>query len=329
MNSVLTNIQHTGNGRKVLVRVRPRGFCAGVVRAVDIVELALEAYGAPVYVHHEIVHNRYVVEQLRQRGAIFVESIGEVPIGAVLVFSAHGVPPRVREEATERELRVIDATCPLVTKVHLEARKFAREGRTLILIGHRDHQEIVGTSGEAPQQTVVVGSVEEADQLQVDDPERLAYLTQTTLSLYDTQEIVARLRQRFPKIAGPASDDICYATQNRQEAVEALTHEVEMILVVGSANSSNSNRLVEVAQRAGVAARLIEDANDVQDTWLEGVSRLGLTAGASAPEILVEQVSQRLANFGFTDQRDLDLIREDVRFTLPPELAVRRKSGAN
>lgn len=328
MTKDLTQIQGNGNGRKVLVRVRPRGFCAGVVRAVDIVELALEAYGAPVYVHHEIVHNRYVVEQLRQRGAIFVESIGEVPRGAVLVFSAHGVPPRVREEATERELRVIDATCPLVTKVHLEARKFAREGRTLILIGHRDHQEIVGTSGEAPLQTVVVGSIEEVDQLHVDNPERLAYLTQTTLSLYDTQEIVTRLRQRFPMIAGPASDDICYATQNRQEAVEALTREVELILVVGSANSSNSNRLVEVSQRSGVAARLIEDANDIQPAWLEGVSRLGLTAGASAPEILVEQVSQRLANFGFTDQRDLDLIREDVRFTLPPELAAQRKPVA-
>lgn len=334
MHGSLTHIQGTGNGgtangRKVLVRVRPRGFCAGVVRAVDIVELALEAYGAPVYVHHEIVHNRYVVEQLRQRGAIFVETIGEVPKEAVLVFSAHGVPPRVREEATERSLRVIDATCPLVTKVHLEARKFAREERTLILIGHRDHQEIVGTSGEAPQQTVVVGSVEEVDELQVDDPERLAYLTQTTLSLYDTQEIVARLRQRFPKIVGPASDDICYATQNRQEAVESLTREVDMILVVGSANSSNSNRLVEVAQRAGVAARLIEDGNDLQASWFEGVARLGLTAGASAPEILVEQVSQRLANFGFTDQRDLDLIREDVRFTLPPELAARRKPVAS
>ena len=329
MPSDMTNIQGTRNGRKVLVRVRPRGFCAGVVRAVDIVELALEAYGAPVYVHHEIVHNRYVVDQLRQRGAIFVETIGEVPIGAVLVFSAHGVPPRVREEAKERELRVIDATCPLVTKVHLEARKFAREGRTLILIGHRDHQEIVGTSGEAPLQTVVVGSVDEADELNVADPEKLAFLTQTTLSLYDTQEIVARLRQRFPKIVGPASDDICYATQNRQEAVEALTREVDMILVVGSANSSNSNRLVEVAKRAGVAARLIEDGNDLKQEWFEGVARLGLTAGASAPEILVEQVSQRLANFGFTDQRDLDLIREDVRFTLPPELSAARKQVAS
>ena len=317
----------TAKGTKTLVRVRPRGFCAGVVRAVDIVELALEAYGAPVYVHHEIVHNRYVVDQLRRRGAIFVESIAEVPEGAVLVFSAHGVPPRVRQEADERSLRVIDATCPLVTKVHLEALKFAREGRTLILIGHKDHQEIVGTSGEAPDRTVVVGTVDEVDQLEVPDAEHLAYLTQTTLSLYDTQEIVARLRERFPSIAGPASDDICYATQNRQEAVEALTRDVELIFVVGSANSSNSNRLVEVAQRAGVAARLIEDANDISPEWLEGVTRLGLTAGASAPEILVEQVSQRVSNLGFTNHEDLDLIREDVRFTLPPELAARRSSG--
>jgi 4-hydroxy-3-methylbut-2-enyl diphosphate reductase len=327
----LTNIQGVSpqNGAKTLVRVRPRGFCAGVVRAVDIVELALEAYGRPVYVHHEIVHNRYVVDQLRRRGAIFVETISEVPTGAVLVFSAHGVPPKVRAEAKERSLHVIDATCPLVTKVHLEALKFAREGRTLILIGHRDHQEIIGTSGEAPDRTVVVGTVEEVDQLQVPDPNRLAFLTQTTLSLYDTQEIVARLRQRFPAIAGPASDDICYATQNRQEAVEALTREVNLILVVGSANSSNSNRLVEVSKRAGVPAQLIEDANDIDPAWLEGINSLGLTAGASAPEILVEQVSQRLSKFGFTNHRDLDLIREDVRFTLPAELASRQASSAN
>jgi 4-hydroxy-3-methylbut-2-en-1-yl diphosphate reductase len=326
---MLKEIQGTASGIKTLVRVRPRGFCAGVVRAVDIVELALEAYGRPVYVHHEIVHNRYVVDQLRRRGAIFVETIEEVPIGAVLVFSAHGVPPRVRTEAKERRLRVIDATCPLVTKVHLEALKFAREGRTLILIGHRDHQEIVGTSGEAPDQTLVVGSVQEVDQLQVPNPDRLAFLTQTTLSLYDTQEIVTRLRERFPSIAGPASDDICYATQNRQEAVEALAREVELILVVGSANSSNSNRLVEVAQRVGVAARLIEDANDIDEASLNGVKSIGLTAGASAPEVLVEQVSQRLSAFGFTNHRDLELIREDVRFTLPAELAARLGRAAN
>src|SRR5499427_5367035 len=311
----------TEKNGKVLLRVRPRGFCAGVVRAVDIVELALEAYGAPVYVHHEIVHNTYVVEQLRRRGAIFVETIEEVPSNSVLVFSAHGVPPTVRQEAKDRSLRVIDATCPLVTKVHLEALKFAREKRTIILIGHRDHQEIIGTSGEAPDRTLVVDSVAAVDALQVEDPEKLAFLTQTTLSLYDTQEIVARLRQKFPAIQGPASDDICYATQNRQEAVEQVAKDVDLILVVGSPNSSNSNRLVEVAQRRGVQAKLIDSASDIDVSWLEGVSRVGLTAGASAPEVLVEQVSQRLAEFGFTDQRDLDLIREDVRFTLPPELA--------
>ncbi len=319
-HTLMTNVATTKNG-KVLLRVRPRGFCAGVVRAVDIVELALEAYGAPVYVHHEIVHNRYVVEQLRRRGAIFVEALSEVPHGAVLVFSAHGVPPTVRDEAKERALRVIDATCPLVTKVHLEALKFAREARTIILIGHKDHQEIVGTSGEAPERTLVVDSVETVDALEVDNPNKLAFLTQTTLSLYDTQEIVARLRQRFPNIVGPASDDICYATQNRQEAVEQMAKDVDLILVVGSPNSSNSNRLVEVAQRSGVKAKLIDEAKDVDPQWLNGVQRIGLTAGASAPEVLVEQVSERLAEFGFTDQRDLDLIREDVRFTLPPELA--------
>jgi 4-hydroxy-3-methylbut-2-enyl diphosphate reductase len=307
---------------KKLVRIRPRGFCAGVVRAVDIVELALEAYGPPVYVHHEIVHNRYVVEQLRRRGAIFVESVEDVPMEAVLIFSAHGVPPTVREEARLRKLRVIDATCPLVTKVHLEALRFAREGRTIILIGHKDHQEIVGTSGEAPERTVVVDSVEAVDRLEVEDPTRLAYLTQTTLSLYDTREIVTRLRERFPEIAGPASDDICYATQNRQEAVEQVAREVQLMLVVGSPNSSNSNRLVEVARRSGVKARLIDDASAISADWFEGIASVGLTAGASAPEVLVEQVSERLAQYGYTEQSDLDLIREDVRFTLPPELAV-------
>lgn len=311
----------TATNGKVLLRVRPRGFCAGVVRAVDIVELALEAYGAPVYVHHEIVHNTYVVEQLRRRGAIFVEAIGDVPHGSVLVFSAHGVPPPVREEAKVRSLKVIDATCPLVTKVHLEALKFAREERTIILIGHKDHQEIVGTSGEAPDRTIVVDSVDAVDALEVADPSKLSFLTQTTLSLYDTQEIVARLRQKFPLIKGPASDDICYATQNRQEAVEQVAKDVDFLLVVGSPNSSNSNRLVEVAKRSGVRAQLIDSAKDIDVKWFEGVARVGLTAGASAPEVLVEQVSERLAECGFTDQRDLDLIREDVRFTLPAELA--------
>src|SRR6202140_5639458 len=319
-NSRVRMAMDTATNEKVLLRVRPRGFCAGVVRAVDIVELALEAYGAPVYVHHEIVHNTYVVEQLRRRGAIFVESIEDLPHGGVRVFSAHGVPPTVRQEAKDRSLRVIDATCPLVTKVHLEALKFAREKRTIILIGHKDHQEIVGTSGEAPDRTMVVDSIAAVDALHVEDPDKLAFLTQTTLSLYDTQEIVARLRQRFPKIIGPASDDICYATQNRQEAVEQVAQDVDLILVVGSQNSSNSNRLVEVAQRRGVKAELIDSASDINPAWLEGVNSVGLTAGASAPEVLVEQVSQRLAEHGYTDQRDLDLIREDVRFTLPPEL---------
>ncbi|MGH9790328.1 MAG: 4-hydroxy-3-methylbut-2-enyl diphosphate reductase [Candidatus Acidiferrales bacterium] len=316
----MIQIQNSNPNGKSLVRVRPRGFCAGVVRAVEIVELTLEAYGAPVYVHHEIVHNRYVVEQLRRRGAIFVESLEEVPAGAVLVFSAHGVPPSVRLTADQRKLKVIDATCPLVTKVHLEAVKFAREGRTIILVGHRDHQEIIGTSGEAPEQTLVVDSVEEVEQLQVPDPNKLAFLTQTTLSLYDTQEIVEKLKQRFPAIVGPASDDICYATQNRQEAVEAMAKEVGLVLVVGSANSSNSNRLVEVAHRCGVKAQLIEDAADVSASLLEGIRSVGLTAGASAPEILVEQVSDRLTALGYSNHRDLELIREDVRFSLPPEL---------
>jgi 4-hydroxy-3-methylbut-2-enyl diphosphate reductase len=307
--------------------MRPRGFCAGVVRAVDIVELALDAFGPPVYVHHEIVHNRHVVDGLSKRGAIFVEAVEDVPTGAVLIFSAHGVPPTVREGAQRRQLRVIDATCPLVTKVHLEALRFAREGRTIILIGHKDHQEIVGTYGEAPNQTVVVDSVEAVDTIEVSDPERLAFLTQTTLSLYDTREIVARLRERFPNVQGPASDDICYATQNRQEAVEIVAREVELILVVGSPNSSNSNRLVEVAKRSGVPARLIDDASGILPEWLEGITSVGLTAGASAPEVLVEKVSDHLAQLGFTEQEDVDLISEDVRFTLPTELAVIAPAG--
>src|ERR1700759_3785492 len=273
----------TEKAGKILLRVRPRCFCAGVVRAVDIVELALEAYGAPVYVHHEIVHNTYVFEQLRRRGAIFVEAISDVPNGNVLVFSAHGVPPTVRQEAKDRSLRVIDATCPLVTKVHLEALKFAREKRTIILIGHKDHQEIVGTSGEAPDRTIVVDSVDAIDALEVEDPDKLAFLTQTTLSLYDTQEIVARLRQKFLAIKGAGRDDICYATQNRQEAVEQVAKDVDFILVVGSPNSSNSNRLVEVAKRSGVQAQLIDSAKDIDPKWLEGVARVGPTPGAWAP----------------------------------------------
>ena len=308
------------NGKKLLL-LKPRGFCAGVVRAIDIVRIALETFGAPIYVRREIVHNRYVVDDLTSKGAIFVNEIDEVPEGARVIYSAHGVAPEVRTNSKSRGLRVIDATCPLVTKVHFEALKFAREDRTIILIGHKDHQEIIGTSGEAPDRTIVVDSVAAVDKLEVNNPDKLAFLTQTTLSLYDTQEIVARLRQKFPKIVGPKSDDICYATQNRQEAVEQVAQDVDLILVVGSQNSSNSNRLVEVAQRRGVKAELIDSASDINPAWLEGVRSVGLTAGASAPEVLVEQVSQRLAEHGYTDQRDLDLIREDVRFTLPPELA--------
>ena len=314
-----------GNGVKkpgILLRVRPRGFCAGVVRAVDIVELAIEAYGPPVYVHHEIVHNRHVVEQLRRRGAIFVESMSDVPDGSVLIFSAHGVPPRLREEAEARKLRVIDATCPLVTKVHLEAQKFAREGRTIVLIGHRDHQEIVGTSGEAPLQTVVVGSVEEVDELVVPDPERLAFLTQTTLSLYDTQEIVERLKQRFPQILGPKSSDICYATQNRQDAVRLLAGQVDLVLVVGSASSSNSNRLRELAAKQGVPAHLIDGPESIDPAWLTGARRVGLTAGASAPEELVRAVIAHLRDAGASAIHELDGTAETIAFALPRELRV-------
>jgi len=308
-----------GSGKK-LIRVGPRGFCAGVVRAVDIVELALQAYRPPVYVHHEIVHNRYVVDGLRERGAIFVEALQDVPEGAVLIFSAHGVPPSVRDEAHLRKLWVIDATCPLVTKVHLEALKFAREGRTIILIGHRDHQEIVGTSGEAPAQTVVVDGVEAVDQLVVKDPQRLAFLTQTTLSLYDTREIVARLRERFPEIVGPSSDDICYATQNRQEAVESLARDVQLILVVGSPNSSNSNRLREVAEHMGAQAHMIDRADELRPEWLAGKGRVGVTAGASAPEVLVRAVVARLTELGAARVTPLPGVQESVVFSLPRPL---------
>ena len=241
-----------------VVLAQPRGFCAGVVRAIEIVERALERYGPPIYVRHEIVHNKYVVETLKAKGVQFVEELEDVPADAHAIFSAHGVSKRIEQEALARDLRVIDATCPLVTKVHNHGRRYAAQGRTIILIGHRDHQEIIGTSGEAPDRTLVVDSVAAVDALEVEDPQKLSFLTQTTLSLYDTQEIVARLRQRFPSIQGPASDDICYATQNRQEAVEQVAKDVDLILVVGSPNSSNSNRLVEVAQRSGVAAKLID-----------------------------------------------------------------------
>jgi len=305
---------------KTLYRIRPRGFCAGVVRAIEIVDLALKAYGAPIYVLHEIVHNRYVVEDLAAKGAVFVNRLEEVPVGARLIFSAHGVSPEVRGVAAERKLRVIDATCPLVTKVHLEAIRFAREGYSILLIGDLEHDEVEGTSGEAPEVTQVVSSVAEAERVSVPDPSRVVYLTQTTLSQYDTAEIIARLRQRFPAIKGPPADDICYATQNRQEAVETVGRRAELVLVVGSTNSANSNRLVEVAQRAGARAYLIEDENAIDAGWLEGVTRVALTAGASAPDVLIERVSRRLQELGFTSVEDVEIIPEDVRFTLPSEL---------
>ena len=309
-----------GTKPKILYRVRPRGFCAGVVRAIEIVDLALKAYGPPIYVLHEIVHNRYVVEDLAAKGAVFVNQLEEVPAGARLIFSAHGVSPAVRQVAVERCLRVIDATCPLVTKVHLEAVKFAREGYTILLIGDREHDEVEGTSGEAPTITQVVSSVAEAEQVTVPDPNRVVYLTQTTLSQYDTAEIVAALRKRFPGIKGPPADDICYATQNRQEAVETVGRRADLVLVVGSQNSANSNRLVDVAQRAGARAYLIEDEHALEPAWFEGVRSVALTAGASAPEVLVDGVSRCLVEMGFANVEEVEVIPEDVRFTLPAEL---------
>jgi len=313
-------LQLSPGEQKTLYRIRPRGFCAGVVRAIEIVKLALDIYGPPIYVLHEIVHNQYVVEGLRQRGAVFVETLEEVPSGARLIFSAHGVSPKVRQQAAARQLKVIDATCPLVTKVHLEAMKFARQGYSILLIGDRDHAEVEGTAGEAPEATQLVSNVTEAEQVAVPEPSRVVFLTQTTLSQYDTREIVARLRTRFPALREPPAEDICYATQNRQKAVESVAQRVELVLVVGSKSSANSNRLVEVAQRAGVRALLIEDAAAIDPHWLADVNRVGLTAGASAPEVLVEQVSARLQQLGFTQVEEVELIPEDVRFALPAEL---------
>ena len=305
---------------KTLYRIRPRGFCAGVVRAIEIVDLALKAYGPPIYVLHEIVHNHYVVEDLATKGAVFVNDLDEVPEGARLIFSAHGVSPAVRRQADDRQLRVIDATCPLVTKVHLEAVSFARKGYTILLIGDPDHDEVEGTSGEAPEATVVVSTVAEAESVEVPDPERLVYLTQTTLSRYDTEHIINKLRERFPSIQGPPADDICYATQNRQEAVVTVGEKVDLMLVVGSVNSANSNRLVEVAKMVGAVAHLIDNGEAIDPAWLEGCNKIGLTAGASAPERLVEEVVNRLRALGYSNGEEIEVIPEDVRFTLPQEL---------
>jgi 4-hydroxy-3-methylbut-2-enyl diphosphate reductase len=305
---------------KTLLLLKPRGFCAGVVRAIDIVRIALEAFGPPIYVRKEIVHNRFVVEELQGKGAIFVDSVEEVPAGERVIYSAHGVSPEVREASEQRKLRVIDATCPLVTKVHVEAVKFAKEGFSLILIGHRDHDEVIGTLGEAPIVTQVVGSPEQVQSLTVPDPNRVAYLTQTTLSLDETKDIIAALRERFPNIKGPAAQDICYATENRQVAVKQVASEADLLLVVGSDNSSNSNRLVEVARNLGTSSHLIDSFRNIKPEWLDGVKTIALTAGASAPECLVEEVVTFLGSKGFDNVKEVEVMPENVRFGLPPEI---------
>jgi 4-hydroxy-3-methylbut-2-en-1-yl diphosphate reductase len=317
----LKPIHENPTGNKKIYLLKPRGFCAGVVRAIDVVEIALNLYGPPVYVRKEIVHNKHVVDELRDMGAIFVEELDEVPSGGRAIFSAHGVSPEVRRQGKERGLNIIDATCPLVTKVHLEAVKFAREGYTIILIGHKNHDEVIGTLGEAPAKMTLVESVEDVDALNIADPSHIAYLTQTTLSLDETKDIVARLEERFPLIRGPKSQDICYATENRQMAVKGVSAYCEMILVVGSANSSNSKRLVEVGQNYGVKAHLVNDWSDVNPEWLEGITNVGVTAGASAPEHLVEKIVAALQEKGFTQLEEVEMVEEDVRFSLPPELA--------
>ena len=310
----------SGTETKTLLLLKPRGFCAGVVRAIDIVRIALEAFGPPIYVRKEIVHNRFVVEELQGKGAIFVDSVEEVPNGERVIYSAHGVSPEVRAASKQRGLRVIDATCPLVTKVHVEAVKFAKEGYSLILIGHRDHDEVIGTLGEAPIVTQVVGSPEEVATLQVPDPDRVAYLTQTTLSLDETKDIIAALRKRFPNMTGPHAQDICYATENRQVAVKHVASDADLLLVVGSDNSSNSNRLVEVARNLGTSSHLIDSFQNIKPEWLEGVKTIALTAGASAPECLVEEVVKFLDSKGFGNVQEVEVMPENVRFGLPPEI---------
>lgn len=305
---------------KTLLLAKPRGFCAGVDRAIDVVNLALELYPGPVYVRKEIVHNVHVVNDLRAKGAIFVDELDEVPDGATVIFSAHGVSPDVRARAADRGLKVIDATCPLVTKVHNEAMRFAREGRPIVLVGHQGHDEVVGTMGHAPEHIQLIGSADEARTLTVPDPERVAVITQTTLSLDDTAAVVDVLRRRFPEIEAPARDDICYATQNRQLAVKALARRVPVILVIGSKNSSNSNRLAEVAQAAGARAYLIDDISQIDPAWFHNVECLGITAGASAPEYLVDEVVQFFRARGVLDIEEVDAVREEVSFALPPEL---------
>jgi len=305
---------------KTLLLLKPRGFCAGVVRAIDIVRIALDAFGAPIYVRKEIVHNRHVVDELSSKGAIFVDSVDEVPNGERVIYSAHGVAPEVRDASKVRGLRVIDATCPLVTKVHVEAVKYAKQGYSILLIGHRDHDEVIGTLGEAPNVTQVVGSPQEAEVITVPDANRVAYITQTTLSLDEANTIINVLKRRFPNIQGPHAQDICYATENRQVAVKQVASEADLLLVVGSDNSSNSNRLVEVARNLGRSSHLIENFRSIQPEWLAGVETIALTAGASAPEILVEQAIEFLREKGFTKLEEVEVMPKNVRSGFPPEI---------
>jgi 4-hydroxy-3-methylbut-2-enyl diphosphate reductase len=298
----------------------PRGYCAGVDRAVQTVEHALDLYGEPVYVRKEIVHTKHVEHELEKRGAIFVEQETEVPEGEMVVFSAHGVAPSVHENSARRRLRTIDATCPLVTKVHVEARKFAEQGYTIVLIGHEGHEEVEGTTGEAPGSIVLVQTESDVDDLEVDDPDRVAYITQTTLSVDETTSIITALKRKFPNITGPKTDDICYATTNRQQAVKALAQECDLVLVIGSTNSSNSNRLVEVAREHGAASHLIDNHLQVDEAWLEGVQTVGITSGASAPEELVERLVTFFRERGADDVSELKTVEEDVRFMLPTEI---------
>ena len=307
---------------KKIFLLKPRGFCAGVVRAIDVVKIALDLYGPPVYVRKEIVHNKHVVDELRGAGAVFVEELDEVPMGARAIFSAHGVAPSVRKQARERNLDVIDATCPLVTKVHLEAVRFARDGYSIVLIGHKDHDEVIGTLGEVPDRSYLVETVDDVDRLDLPDPARVRYLTQTTLSLDETRDIVSRLEERFPLIQGAQTQDICYATENRQMAVKAVSELVDLLLVVGSQNSSNSKRLVEVGENLGVRSYLVNDRSDVDGLWLGGVKNVGVTAGASAPEHLVQELIEFLNGHGFQQLEEIELVDEDVRFSLPAELTI-------
>ena len=305
--------------RRVLLAA-PRGYCAGVDRAVDIVEVALETYGTPVYVRKQIVHNLHVVRRLEAKGAIFVDELDAVPEGSTVVFSAHGVAPEVHTQARARQLKVIDATCPLVTKVHQEARKFAGKGYDIVLIGHEGHEEVIGTMGEAPRAIHLVGDEEEAAAVEIANPGKVAYLTQTTLSVDETQGVIGALRDRFPVLAGPRSDDICYATQNRQSAVKELADECQLILVIGAENSSNSKRLVEVARSLGCASHLIPEASAIEQAWFDGVDTVGVTSGASAPEWLVDELVEALRERGASEVREVQVVPEDVHFSLPRRL---------